>query len=225
MGVRIAVLVPLAALVPLMAQLPPRMFSPWYAKSLRDILELEESDVAQLEKQLAANPDDFPVRLKLMAYYRRGDRASVQADRAKRVHHALWLIEHHPDSEILHSPVSRFTHEELTAADYRRAVVMWNAAAKARPANATGQWNAASFFEDLDPELYMALTSRLARFNHLVCLSVEVAALTGRGLSKVTGSCEIIVLRPTQARMPVLQIARTQWVACSRGILACVVLG
>jgi hypothetical protein len=224
MGVRIAVLVPLAALVPLMAQLPPRMFSPWYAKSLRDILELEESDVAQLEKQLAANPDDFPVRLKLMAYYRRGDRASVQADRAKRVHHALWLIEHHPDSEILHSPVSRFTHEELTAADYRRCRHV-ECPAKARPANATVQWNAASFFEDLDPELYMALTSRLARFNHLVCLSVEVAALTGRGLSKVTGSCEIIVLRPTQARMPVLQIARTQWVACSRGILACVVLG
>jgi hypothetical protein len=86
MGVRIAVLAPLAALVPLMAQLPPRVFSPWYAESLRD--------------------------------------------RAKRVHHALWLIEHHPDSEILHSPLSRFTHEELTAADYRRAVVMWNAAAK-----------------------------------------------------------------------------------------------
>jgi hypothetical protein len=134
------------------------------------------------------------------------------------------LIEHHPDSEILHSPVSRFTHEELTAADYRRCRHV-ECPAKARPANATVQWNAASFFEDLDPELYMALTSRLARFNHLVCLSVEVAALTGRGLSKVTGSCEIIVLRPTQARMPVLQIARTQWVACSRGILACVVLG
>jgi hypothetical protein len=82
------------------------MFSPWYGESLRDILKLEESDIARLEQKLAANPDDFPSRLKLMAYHQRADRAGRQEDRAKRVQHALWLIEHHPDSELLHSPVS-----------------------------------------------------------------------------------------------------------------------
>src|ERR1035441_10962470 len=84
MGVRIAVLAALAAVMvlilvigpappPAQAQLvapkssppasvppPPPLFSPWYAESLRDILELEEPDVARLERQLAANPDDFP---------------------------------------------------------------------------------------------------------------------------------------------------------------------
>ena len=134
---------------------PPPMFSPWYGESLRDILKLEESDVARLERQLAANPDDFPTRLKLMAYYQRADRAGRPEDRAKRAHHALWLIEHHPDSELLHSPVSRFSKGELSAADFQRAEALWDAAANMKPGHAAVQWNAASFFQDLDPGLYM----------------------------------------------------------------------
>ena len=132
MGVRIAVLAALAAVMvlilvigpappPAQAQLvapkssppasvppPPPLFSPWYVESLRDILELEESDVARLEQRLAANPDDLQARLKLMAYYQRADRSGRLEARAKRVQHALWLIEHHPNSELLHSFVSRF---------------------------------------------------------------------------------------------------------------------
>jgi hypothetical protein len=140
---------------PARVTLPPPMFSPWYAESLGDILKLEESDVAQLQQKLAANPEDFPTRLKLMAYHQRADRAGRNEDRAQRVQHALWLIEHHPDSELLHSPVSRFSPGELTPADYRRAIALWDAAAKAKSGDAAVQWNAASFFQDLDPERYM----------------------------------------------------------------------
>ena len=140
---------------PARVTLPPPMFSPWYAESLRDILNLEESDVARLEQRLAANPEDFPTRLKLMAYHQRADRAGHKEDRAQRVQHALWLIEHHPDSELLHSPVSRFLPGELTPTDYGRAVALWDVAAKAKPGDAAVQWNAASFFQDLDPGLYM----------------------------------------------------------------------
>jgi hypothetical protein len=39
--------------------------------------------------------------------------------------------------------------------EYRRAVALWEAAAKARPADAAVQWNAASFFEALDSGLYL----------------------------------------------------------------------
>jgi hypothetical protein len=195
MGVRIAVLAALAAFVvlilvtgsaprPAQAQLvppssspasvppPPRLFSPWYVESLRDILELEEADVARLEQQLAANPDDFPARLKVMAYYQRGDRSGRQEDRAKRVQHALWLIEHHPDSELLHSPVSRFSQRELTPAEYQRAVTLWDTAAKAQPADAAVQWNAASFFQALDPERHMHYleTTAAADPNHRFAL-------------------------------------------------------
>ena len=168
MGVRIAGWAGLAAVVvlilvtgpapgPAQAQpvAPPRPFSPWYVESLRDILKLEESDAARLEQKLAANPDDLQARLKLMAYYERADRSGRQEDRAKRVQHALWLIEHHPDSELLHSYVSRFSKGELAPADYRRAVALWDTAAKAKPGDAAVQWNAASFFQDLDPGLYL----------------------------------------------------------------------
>lgn len=134
---------------------PPNMFSPWYGESLRGILDLEGAQAAQLERRLAANPDDFPTRLKLMAYHRRADRAGHQEDRSKRVQHALWLIEHHPQSELLHSPVSRFSPGELSSTDYRRAVALWEAAAKRQRAEAVVQWNAASFFEGLDPGLHM----------------------------------------------------------------------
>jgi hypothetical protein len=90
-----------------------------------------------------------------MAYHQRGDRAGRPEDRAKRIRHTLWLIEHHPDSELLHSPVSSFSQAELTPADYRRATALWEAAAKAKPGDAALQWNAASFFQSLDPGLHL----------------------------------------------------------------------
>src|SRR5687767_3020949 len=179
MGVRIAVMAALAAVAalilltssqphPAQAQLiaprpsspaplplPPPMFSPSYAESLRDILELKESDATRLEQQLAENPDDLQSRLKLMAYHQRGDRGGHQEDRARRLQHALWLIEHHPESEILRSPVSRFSKRDLTPAEYQRAIDLWHAAAKGKPADAAVQWGAASFFEELDAGLLM----------------------------------------------------------------------
>ena len=133
----------------------PGMFSRWDVESFVGRLKMEQSDVANLERQLATNPDDFPARLKLMAYHQRSDRVNRAEDRAKRAQHALWLIEHHPDSELLHSPVSQFAQGELTDADYRRAINLWHAATQTRLADAAVQWNAASFFEGLNPELYL----------------------------------------------------------------------
>lgn len=160
MGVRLALLAALAAVVVSIpvtgsAAQPPPMFSPWYVDALRGILDLEQADVARLERQLAANPNDFPARFKLMAYHRRADRTGRQEDRAKRVQHALWLIEHHPASELLHSFVSQFSPGELTPTEYRRAVNLWDAAVRAQPDVAAVQWNAASFFRELDPGLHM----------------------------------------------------------------------
>jgi hypothetical protein len=165
-GVHIAVLAAPAAVaasillaglaaLPAQAQPPPPMFSPWYGESLRGILELEETDVPRLEQRLAANPDDLQARLKLMAYYKRADRSGRREDLDKRVRHALWLIAHHPESEILHSYVSLFSPGELASTEYRRAVALWDAAARAKPGDAAVQWNAASFFQALDPGLHL----------------------------------------------------------------------
>ncbi|MBC7926239.1 MAG: hypothetical protein H7039_11335 [Bryobacteraceae bacterium] len=131
------------------------MFSPWYGDALRGVLELEEADVVQLERKLAAAPDDFPSRLKVMAYYQRADRARFAGDRLRRVNHTFWLVTHHPESELLHSYVSRFAQGELVSAEYQRAVVLWEKAAGARSGNASVQWNAATFFESLDEGLHL----------------------------------------------------------------------
>jgi hypothetical protein len=136
-------------------QPPPPMFSPWYAEALNGVLELEESDRVRLEERLAAHADDFPARLQLMAYHHRADRTANPEDRAKRLRHVLWLIERHPESEILHSYVAQFEPGQLTAADYRRALSLWEAAAAAQPANAPALWNAANFFQNLDPALHL----------------------------------------------------------------------
>jgi hypothetical protein len=153
MGARLAVAVLLAAIGS--AQAPPPMFRPWYGEALRDIYELEATDAARLERQLAANPEDFRARLKLLAYHHRADRIGRPEDRAERVRLTFWLIEHHPDSEILHSPFTRFLPGELNSVEFRRAVAFWERASRNAPGQAVITWNAASFFEGLDPGLHL----------------------------------------------------------------------
>lgn len=147
-----------------LAQSPPPMFSPWYAQALAGVLRLESADVARLEQRLAANPADFPARLQLMGYHQRGDRPSNPEDRAKRLEHTFWLIEHHPSSEILQSPVSRFTAADLTAAQRQRAASLWEGA----PRTAAVLWNAAYFFEEMDPARHLQYleTTAAADPNH-----------------------------------------------------------
>lgn len=161
MRTRLAVL---ASLAVLHAQLPPTMFSPWYAEAMRGILQIEPADAVRLEQQLSANPTDFPARLQLMAYHQRADRAANPEDRAKRLNHTFWLVEHHPSSELLHSPVSRFTAADLSPAELRRAAQLWEAA----PPTTATLWNAASFYQDLDPQrhLYYLEATAAADPNH-----------------------------------------------------------
>lgn len=203
MSIRFGGLVVLAALL---AQSPPPMFSPWYVESLRDVLKLEAPDIARLERDLAAKPDDFRARLKLMAYHARADRASREEDRARRFLYALWLIEHHPESEILHSYVSHFSRRELTDTQYQRATVLWRAAAEAKPHDAAVQWNAASFVEGLDAGLYMRYLEATAAADpdhpfalrplaHLYALSIlEGGPLASRAQAGLEASRNVWVL-------------------------------
>ncbi len=134
---------------------PPRMFSAWYTESLDGIRQLEKRDAERLERRLAANPEDLTALLQLLAYHDRPDRRNRSEDQRKRVKLTLWLIEHHPESEILRSEMSRFNPGELDDADYRRATVLWEAATRAQPSNGAVQWNAASFFRGFDDERYL----------------------------------------------------------------------
>jgi hypothetical protein len=83
----------------------------------------------------------------LIQYHQRADRLNL--DRAEVIRHTLWLIEHHPDSDIL-----RFVHFEpgqLSTSEHREAIRLWASA----PKTATVQSNAAQFFASLDETLHI----------------------------------------------------------------------
>ena len=141
---------------------PPPMFGPSYGEALRGVLDLQPADAAALERQLSLHPGEDTARLKVMALYARADRAGLPEQVRKRFRHVEWLIRHRPDSEILHSYVSRFSPGELSGAEWRRAVELWDGASKAGPNHAAVQWNAATFFEGLDPSLYLHYLERTA---------------------------------------------------------------
>jgi hypothetical protein len=132
-------------------------FSAWYGEALRGnvIADLDATGAAQLERTLAANPEDFSTRLKLMAYHHRADRALLSEDRAKLGQHILWLIERHPDHELLHSFVERMEQAQWPPAQYRRAVQLWDEITTARPREGKIQWNAANFFSGFDQPRYL----------------------------------------------------------------------
>ncbi len=112
-----------------------------------DVFDLEPADVVRLEAQLKSNPEDLSARRALIQYHQRADR--VNFDRAEVTRHTLWVIEHHPDSDIL-----RFVHfapGQLSSADYQRAVTLWTSA----PKSAEAQSNAAQFFNGLDENLHL----------------------------------------------------------------------
>jgi hypothetical protein len=188
---------------------PRASFSPWYVEALGGVLKLEEADVARLEQQLAQHPTDFSARLKLMAYHLRADRDGHPEDAAKRLDHTFWLIEHHPESELLHSYVSRFQPGELDEAQYQRAVTAWDAAAKANPGDAAILWNAASFFEPQDPDLYLSFLEATAAtdpnhpkalrpLSHLYALSMlERGPLAARAQAGLEASKNVWVLGNT----------------------------
>lgn len=126
------------------------MLSRSYAESLRDLGNWEEADRRRFEAQLKRAPEDADTQLKLMAYLNRADRAAFPADTAQRLELSQWLIERHPESEILRSPVAVFSPADVSRTELRRAIALWEAAARAHPSDGLLLWNAARFFQSLD---------------------------------------------------------------------------
>jgi len=103
--------------------------------------------VAVLERQLVARPDDQATRLKLATYY------FLNAMHAERVRHIFWFIENHPESS-LHSHNSLWLHPYVNPlndpADYERAGALWRRQAGLHPSNASVLLNAAGFHASKD---------------------------------------------------------------------------
>jgi TonB family protein len=105
--------------------------------------QLGPSEAGNLERRLQANPEDLAARDRLVAYYNR------TAAREPRLKHILWLIEHHPESDILGfssaqiSPGGDALNDD---ADYQRAREIWLRQIQRKGSNTLALGNAVKFF-------------------------------------------------------------------------------
>ncbi|MGE5647523.1 MAG: hypothetical protein ACM336_17230 [Acidobacteriota bacterium] len=135
---------PRARLFPTRRIIPPPMFSREYVDALEGVIEMEPEDARALERQVQMEPEAWTKRLRLLAYYRRGDQEGRPESYAARRRHVLWLIEHQPQSEILSSPFGRLDQES-------EATRLWERALEGSR-NTRVFWNAAQYFAASDAE-------------------------------------------------------------------------
>jgi hypothetical protein len=136
------------------------MFSRAYGDALQGVLQLEPGDITALEQELRQNPEDFAARLQLIAWCMRADRVHLPESRSRRAGLVLWLVEHHPESEILGSPYGVLSRGDLTDGEWTRARRQWEAATGPGQADARVFWNAANFYRQMDRSSYIASLER-----------------------------------------------------------------
>jgi TonB family protein len=108
-------------------------------------------EVAALEQELAANPEDEATRRKLLQYYlfkawpcavcSDGDRKEASG---RRISLILWLIDHHPDSELFQDPAADILRGIDSPNAYEDARNRWRTQVNMHPDDAEVLLNAAS---------------------------------------------------------------------------------
>jgi hypothetical protein len=106
-------------------------------------VDMSAAAANQLEQKLLVKPDDLSSRIKLLGYYsgRNWDSGAGYV----RQKHVLWVIEHHPESEIAGLRYAQLD-PELDGEVYQKGKSIWLKHAKLKPKNATVLGNAAEFF-------------------------------------------------------------------------------
>jgi hypothetical protein len=135
---------------------------PTYASIAREGYHLTKVEAEALEAALASNPDDLATRAKLLGFYFRGAVRlyGPETTIAARRRHILWLIEHHPGSEV--SQLSEATIDAVGHAladkdGYEQAAKLWTQQAQRSGNDAAVLGNAARFFQLSDKEQAAAL--------------------------------------------------------------------
>jgi len=135
---------------------------PTYASIARDGYRLTKVEAEAFEAALASNPDDLATRTKLLGFYFRGAGRlyGPEATIAARRQHILWLIEHHPGSEV--SQLSEATidaagHALADMNGYAEAARLWTKQAQQHGNDPRVLGNAARFFQLSDKQQAAAL--------------------------------------------------------------------
>jgi hypothetical protein len=97
-----------------------------------------------------------------MAYYMRADNLGKSESGKRRAAHVLWLIEHHPESEILASPYAALFPADLPEPQYQQGKQLWERAGRSHSEDARVIWNAAQFFRGRDQALHARFLERAA---------------------------------------------------------------
>lgn len=116
------------------------------ALSLRSS-ELTHETVAELEKKVAANPEDIESRTLLLMHYWTPHRNPGLHKR--HGDHALWLIENHPDFEVTGLMFALVDHP-TNPEQLKHAKSLWNSNVKKFHDNPKVLSNAATFFMSFD---------------------------------------------------------------------------
>jgi TonB family protein len=109
----------------------------------------------QLQERLHRNPEDIKTRALLSAYYFR------HAMRRQRLENVFWLIDHHPESELLQCRAFAISAEDSPINDmasYERAKALWLSISQKAHQNPEILWNAGSFIIQFDPSRTEQLT-------------------------------------------------------------------
>jgi len=113
--------------------------------------DLDPQGAANLEASLSNNPEDLVTRRILLRFYaQRGSRLlGAEKVLAARRGHVLWLIEHHPDSELAGSYDAQINSADVAGCAQVRK--LWLAQTARADASTAVLGNAAGFFEPTDP--------------------------------------------------------------------------
>jgi TonB family protein len=123
---------------------------------------LPPQQASDLEDRLKTNPDDLDARMRLLGYYYfSGVRnAGADATRKARRRHVLWMIEHHPDAELMMLPVITIDPAGHALADpegYDQAKKLWMQQADRHPDDVSILLRAAHFVRLSDKSLALQL--------------------------------------------------------------------
>jgi TonB family protein len=144
---------------------------------------ISASEACQFEAGLDRNPEDIKTRALLTAHYYR------EAMRKERLQHVFWLIEHHPESELLRSSAFIISAEDSPINDmasYERAKALWLAISQKAHQDPQVVWNACSFISQFDPARseQLAITGKILepsnpRWNERLAFLYSKAVFTG----------------------------------------------
>jgi beta-lactamase regulating signal transducer with metallopeptidase domain len=114
--------------------------------ALRDAIngmKLTAEQAQELEAKLKSNPEDMPARTQLLGAYQQQQFKSPEARRARQGH-VLWLVEHHPEADVLATSFGGLDRV-LDGSVYEQAKTLWLKNVQANPKRVAILGNAANF--------------------------------------------------------------------------------